>query len=55
MYAFAYVALAYTHFIDLIWGFSKSPLLSFEQIEKLSEKALQLNGSLDYAHIPLCQ
>jgi adenylate cyclase len=50
MYAFAYVALAYTHFIDLIWGFSKSPLLSFEQIEKLSEKALELNDSLDYAH-----
>lgn len=50
MYAFAYVALAYTHFIDLIWGFSKSPLLSFEQIERLSEKALELNDSLDYAH-----
>ncbi|MDB4442579.1 hypothetical protein N9219_04080 [bacterium] len=53
MYAFAYVALAYTHFIDLIWGFSKSPLLSFEQIEKLSEKALELNDSLDYAHMLL--
>jgi len=53
MYAFAYVALAYTHFIDLIWGFSKSPLLSFEQIEKLSEKALELNDSLDYAHMTL--
>ena len=53
MYAFAYVALAYTHFIDLIWGFSKSPLLSFEKIEKLSEKALELNDSLDYAHMLL--
>ncbi len=51
MYAFAYVALAYTHFIDLIWGFSKSPLISFEQIQKLSEKALELNDSLDYAHM----
>jgi len=50
MYAFAYVALAYTHLIDLIWDFSKSPLLSFEQIEKLSEKALELNDSLDFAH-----
>jgi adenylate cyclase len=49
-YAFAYIALAYAHFIDLIWGFSKSPLVSFEQVEILSKKALDLNDSLDYAH-----
>ena len=48
-YAFAYVVLAYSHLIDLIWGFSKSPLVSFEQVEKLSKKALELNESLDFA------
>ena len=50
MYAFAYVSVGYTHVIDLMFGWSLSPLSSFEQLEKLSEQALKLNDSLDYAH-----
>ena len=50
MYAHAYVLLALTHLIDLIWGWSKSPLSSFERVEKLSQKALELNEFLGHAH-----
>ena len=49
-YDFAYVLLGYTHLIDLIFGWSKSPLQSFEEAEKNAEKALALNDSLEMAH-----
>jgi len=49
-YAFAYVMLGFTKWAELIYGWSKSPLESFEQLEKCTEKALVLNDSLDLAH-----
>ena len=35
---------------DLLYGWSKSPIESFEQAEKNAEKALALNDSIDLAH-----
>ena len=49
-YAFAYVMLGFTHIIDILHGWSKAPLQSFEEAEKNVEKALALNDSLDLAH-----
>ncbi|MFC1878069.1 adenylate/guanylate cyclase domain-containing protein [Thermodesulfobacteriota bacterium] len=49
-YDFAYVLLGYTHILDLFFGWSKSPLQSFEEAEKNAEKALALNDSFDLAH-----
>jgi len=49
-YAFAYVLLGYTHMMDLLLGWSKSSIMSFEQAEINVEKALALNKSLDIAH-----
>jgi adenylate cyclase len=49
-YTLAYINLGYTHLMDLSYGWSKSPIESFEQVEKNVEKALALNDSLDLAH-----
>jgi len=49
-FALAYAMLGFTHLIDIIYGWSKSPLQSFEQAEKSVRKALDLNDSLDVAH-----
>jgi adenylate cyclase len=49
-YAMAYVFLGYTHILDLAFGWSKSPIESFEHVEKNVEKALALNDSFDLAH-----
>ena len=49
-FAFAYTILGYTHIQDLAYGWSKSPLISFEEAEKNAEKAISLNDSLDLAH-----
>ena len=49
-FTFAYIVLGYTHIIDLTFGWSKSPIESFEQAEKNVEKALALNDSIDLAH-----
>jgi adenylate cyclase len=49
-YAFAYAMLGFTHMVDLMFRWSKSPLQSFEEAEKNVEKALTLNDSLDIAH-----
>jgi adenylate cyclase len=48
--AMAYIMLGYTHIIDLAFGWSESPMKSFEQAEKNVEKALALNDSIDMAH-----
>jgi len=52
-YAIAYASLGFTHTSDLIFGWSKSPIKSFEQAEKCAENALGLNDSFDMAHILL--
>ena len=39
-YAMPYVMLGFTHIIDLLFGWKKSPLQSFEEAEKNAEKAL---------------
>jgi len=49
-HAMAYIMLGYTHILDLLYGWSKSPIESFEQAEKNAEKALALNDSIDLAH-----
>ena len=52
-YAMAYAFMGLTHIIDLLYGWSDSPLQSFVEAEKNVEKALALNDSLDIAHILL--
>jgi adenylate cyclase len=52
-YAAAHAMLGFTHIFDLLFEWSKSPLKSFEQAEICVENALQLNDSLDIAHILL--
>jgi adenylate cyclase len=49
-YALPYVLTGFSHICDLAFGWSKSPLRSFEQAEIFVEKALTLNNSLDLAH-----
>jgi adenylate cyclase len=49
-FAFAYALMGFTHLADLFGGWSKSPIESFEQLEKCTEKALALDDSLDLAH-----
>ena len=50
-FAIAYALLGLTHSNDLVYGWSKLPVESFEQVEKCAEKALALNNSLDLAYI----
>ena len=52
-YALPHVMLGYTHMFDLLYGWSKSPIESFEHAEKCAENALNLNDSLDLAHLIL--
>ena len=43
--------MGFTHMLELLYGWSASPLQSFEEAENYVEKALALNDSLDIAHI----
>ena len=45
-----YTMLGFTHIVDLSFGWSKSPIESFEHAEKNVEKALALNDSIDLTH-----
>jgi adenylate cyclase len=49
-FASPHVGLSYTHMIDVSRGWSKSPRKSFAQAEKLAQKALALDDSLDMAY-----
>jgi adenylate cyclase len=49
-YALAYAFLGYTHTSDIFYGWSKSPIESFEQAEMCADRALSLNDSLDASH-----
>ena len=49
----SYALLGFTHMLDLVYRWSKSPLQSFEEAEKNADKALELNDSLDLVHILL--
>jgi len=49
-YAMAYIMLGYTHIMDLIYRWGKSPIECFEHAEKNIQKALVLNDSNDLAH-----
>jgi adenylate cyclase len=49
-YTSAYVWLGFSHINDLWFGWSDSPLRSFEEAEKNVEKALSLNVSVDLAN-----
>ena len=50
-FAIAHTSLGFTYLVDLFLGWSKSPMESFEQVEKCAEKALALEDSLDFGHI----
>jgi len=52
-YALPHAMLGYTHMFDLLYRWSKSPIESFEHAEKCAENALNLNDSLDLAHLIL--
>ncbi len=52
-YAMPYTMLGFTNIFDLLYGWSKSPIKSFEQAETCAEKALALNDSLDVVHMLL--
>jgi len=52
-YAMPYTMLGFTNIFDLLYGWSKSPIKSFEQAEICAEKALALNDSLDVVHMLL--
>ena len=52
-YADAYALLGWTHMLDLMHGWSKTPIKSFEHAEKCAEKALALNDSMDLPHLLL--
>jgi len=52
-YAMPYSMLGFTHIFDLLYGWSKSPIKSFEQAGTCAEKALTLNDSLDVVHMLL--
>jgi len=47
--------LAYAHLMDVFHNWSKSPLESYEQAEKMAAKALSLDESLDLPHMVLSQ
>jgi len=49
-YVLGYVSLGYTYLMDLAFGWSKSPIESFEHAEKNVEKALALSDSDFMAH-----
>ena len=49
-YALPYVVTGFTHISDLAFGWTKSPMHSFEQAEIFVKKALALNDYLDLAH-----
>jgi len=49
-YAMPYAILGFTHVLDLLYGWSESPIKSFEEAEKNAVKASFLNDSLDMPH-----
>jgi len=53
-YAGPYVALAWTHLMDVQYGTSKSPKESFMRAAQLAKKALSLDKSLPSAYTLLC-
>mgnify|MGYP001826565714 CR=1 FL=1 len=50
-YAEAYVLLGFTHLANCIYGWSESPVKSFEEAEKNAQVAYSLNDSLDGYHL----
>jgi adenylate cyclase len=52
-FAFAYAMLGFTFTNDLMYGWSKSPVKSFEQAETCAKKALALNDTFDLVHLLL--
>jgi adenylate cyclase len=54
-YSLSYAMLAYAHLNDIFQGWSKSPIESFEQAEKMAVKALSIDNSLDLPLVVLSQ
>ena len=52
-FADSYALLGWTHMLDILHGWSKTPIKSFEHAEKCAEKALALNDSMDLPHLLL--
>jgi len=54
-YPSPYATLGWTYLIDIFFGWSESPIESFEKAEKLAQQTLSLNDSLDFAHSLMSQ
>ena len=54
-YPTPYAALGWSYLTDIFFGWSESPLESFEKAEKLAQKTLSLSDSLDFAHSLMSQ
>jgi adenylate cyclase len=50
-----YATLGWSHLIDIFFGWSESFIESFEKAEKLAQKTLSLNDSMDFAHSLMSQ
>jgi adenylate cyclase len=48
--AMSYVIIGFSHLIDVAFGWSKSPLVAFEQAEIATKQALSIDSKLDMAH-----
>ncbi len=49
-YAMPYAMLGFTHVLDFLYGWSESPIKSFEEAEKNTDRAFSLNEFLDLPH-----
>jgi len=50
-YDLAHASVGMTHVVDLLYGWSKSPLVSFEQAEMCAGKAFDISETLDITQI----
>jgi adenylate cyclase len=52
-FALAYTNLGFTHMIDILYGWTNSPMKSFEAAGINAQKALAINNSIDLPHLLL--
>ena len=52
-FALAYTNLGFTHMIDILYGWTNSPLKSFKAAGINAQKALAINNSIDLPHLLL--
>jgi adenylate cyclase len=49
-FAWAYVSLGWTHYMDVRFGWGESPAKSLQKASELAQKALAMDDSIDTAH-----